>query len=76
MTSPCRVSTNEFPQPVIGICPCNVFSWKRVLSGMGQLMAVWRAVIDAGYAAGYQAFTDYQERIAAEHGPGIAEATA
>ena len=43
---------------------------------MGQLMAVWRAVIDAGYAAGYQAFTDYQERIAAEHGPGIAEATA
>ena len=39
-------------------------------------LGLMRAVIDAGYAEGYQAFIDYQERIAAEHGPGIAEATA
>ena len=39
-------------------------------------LGLMRAIIDAGYAEGYQAFTDYQERIAAEHGPGIAEATA
>ncbi|MCX6413499.1 MAG: TetR family transcriptional regulator [Actinobacteria bacterium] len=39
-------------------------------------LGLMRAIIDAGYAEGYQAFIDYQERIAAEHGPGIAEATA
>ena len=39
-------------------------------------LGLMRAIIDAGYAEGYQAFIDYQERIAAAHGPGIAEATA
>ena len=39
-------------------------------------LGLMRAIIDAGYAEGYQEFIDYQERIADEHGPGIAEATA
>ncbi|CAB5023447.1 unannotated protein [freshwater metagenome] len=39
-------------------------------------LGLMRAIIDASYAEGYQAFIDYQERITNEHGPGIAEATA
>ena len=39
-------------------------------------LGLMRAIIDAAYTEGYQAFIGYQERINNEYGPGIAEATA
>lgn len=37
---------------------------------------MFRMITDQGYAAGYQAFTDFQLSVAADHGHGMAEAVA
>lgn len=61
---------------LIDVATASGVSEAFILQRFSTKLGLLRAVIELSRAEGYQALLEFQERISAEHGPGIAEAVA